>query len=138
MPTDVNPQLGEQGPQPSARALVLAVVLMQGGQAEVEDVMIGLDNPHDAGWNDDVRAELLQLAGAGVLAVDGDRVTLTLNEEGWRRLAATLAAAVVELTDGSGRSVTHVLAQAVDQVPTGSGYVEPQPSSPGLERSTES
>ena len=120
MPTDVNPKLGEQGPEPSARALVLAVVLMQGGQAEVEDVMIGLDNPHDAGWNDDVRAELLQLAGAGVLEVDGERVTLTLNGDGWRRLAATLAAAVVELADGPGRSVTHVLAQAVDQVPTGS------------------
>ena len=120
MSTEVNPQLGEHGPDPSARALVLAVVLMQGGQAEVEDVMIGLDDPHDQGWNDDVRAELLQLAGAGVLTVDGDRVTLTLNEEGWRRLAATLAGAVVELADGSGRSVTHVLAQAVDQVPTGS------------------
>ena len=119
MPTDVNPKLGEQGPEPSARALVLAVVLMQGGQAEVEDVMIGLDNPQDAAWNDDVRAELLQLAGAGVLDVDGDRVALTLNDEGWRRLAATLAAAGVELAGGSGRSVTHVLAQAVDQVPTG-------------------
>ena len=121
MPKDVSPRLGEQGPEPSARALVLAVVLMEGGQAEVEDVMIGLDNPDIAGWNDDVRAELLQLAGAGVLRVDGDRVTLTLNDEGWRRLAATLAAAVVQLLDGSGRPVTHVLAQAVDQVPTGSG-----------------
>lgn len=66
-----------------------------------------------------MRAELLQLAGAGVLKVEGELVTLTLNDEGWRRLAATLAAAVVELADHLGRSVTHVLAQAVDQVPTG-------------------
>ena len=66
-----------------------------------------------------MRAELLQLAGAGVLRVDGDRVVLALNDEGWRRLAATLAAAVVELAEGSSVPVTHVLAQAVEQVPTG-------------------
>ena len=121
MRTDPRPVLGDGGPEPSARALVLAVVLMEGGEAEVEDVMTALDNPDEAGWNDDVRAELLQLAGAGVLTVHGDRVTLTLNEEGWRRLAATLAAAVVEVAEASGRPVTRVLAQAVDQVPTGAG-----------------
>ena len=111
--------LGDGGPEPSARALVLAVVLMEGGEAEVEDVMIALDNPDQAGWNDDVRAQLLQLAGAGVLAVNGDRVTLTLNDDAWRRLATTLAAAVVEVAEGSGRAGTHLLAQAVEQVPTG-------------------
>ncbi len=119
MPRDVNLKLGQEGPEPSARSLVLAVVLMEGGEAEVEDVMVGLDDPDEAGWNEDVRAELLQLAGAGVLRADEDRVTLALNDEGWRRLALTLGAAVVELAAGLGVAVTHVLAQAVEQVPTG-------------------
>ena len=45
MPSDVSPKLGQQGPEPSARSLVLAIVLMGGGEAEVEDVMMGLDDP---------------------------------------------------------------------------------------------
>jgi hypothetical protein len=65
---------------------------MEGGDAEVQDVMMGPDNPPQAGWNESARAELLQLAGAGMPAVDGDRVTLRLNDDGWRRLAMTLAA----------------------------------------------
>ena len=121
MPRDIDPQLGPEGPEPSARALVLAMVLMAGGEAEVEDVMLGLDDPDEAGWNERVRGELLQLAGAGVLGVVGDRVTLALNDEGWRRLSATLAAAVVELARRQHLPVTHVLAQAVEQVPTGAG-----------------
>ena len=114
-----HPKLGRDGPEPSARSLVLAVVLMEGGEAEVEDVMMGLDNPAEAGWNESVRAEPLQLAGAGMLAVDGDQVTLTLNDDGWRRLAMTLAAAVIELAEGSGSGATRLLSQAVEQVPTG-------------------
>lgn len=120
MPRDVYPKLGQEGPEPSARSLVLAVMLMEGGEAEVEDVMVGLDDPDEAGWNEDVRAELLQLAGAGLLRAQGDRVKLTLNDEGWRRLAVTLAAGVVELAEGLGVPVTHLLAQVVEQVPTGS------------------
>ncbi len=121
MPRRAHPKLGPEGPEPSPRSLVLAVVLMEGGEAEVEDVMMGLDNPAVAGWNESVRAELLQLAGAGMLTVDGDRVTLTLNDHGWRRLAVTLAAALVELAERSGSGVTNLLSQTVEQVPTGAG-----------------
>ncbi len=121
MPRAINPKLGPEGPEPSARALVLAVVLMGGGEAEVEDVMLALDDPEEVGWNERVRAELLQLAGAGVLSVVGDRVTLTLNDEGWRRVSVTLAAAIVELAQAEHLPVTRVLAQAVEQVPTGAG-----------------
>lgn len=119
MDGDVSPKLGEGGPEPSARALVLAVVLMEGGEAEVADVMTGLDKPDEPEWDESVRGELLQLAGAGVLRVEGERVTLELNDEGWRRLAATLAAAVVELAEAVDLPATHALAQAVEQVPTG-------------------
>ena len=121
MPRDINPKLGPEGPEPSARALVVAMVLMAGGEAEVEDVMLGLDDPEEAGWNERVRAELLQIAGDGVMTVVGDRVTMTLNDQGWRRLSSTLAAVVVELGQEQHLPVTHVLAQAVEQVPTGAG-----------------
>ena len=45
-------------------------------------------------------------------------VTASRGSEAWRRLAVTLGAAVVALWEDTGFGMTHVLAQAIEQVPT--------------------
>ena len=115
---DVYPKLLKEGPEPSARSLVLAVVLIHGGEAEVTDVTRGLADREEEDWDDKVRGALVELTGAGMLVTQGDRVTLRLDDEAWRRLAVTLGAAVVALGEDTGFGMTHVLAQAIEQVPT--------------------
>ena len=81
------PELLKEGPEPSARSLVLAVVLMHRGEAEVTVVTRGLADGEEEDWDEKVRGALVELTGAGMLVADGDRVKLRLDDEAWRRLA---------------------------------------------------
>jgi cytochrome c553 len=107
MSGEVFPRLLDEGPEPSASALLLAVLLMSGGERDADEQALPelVDLTEEEG-----QQELQALASRGIVELSPDGIRLTLSPEQWREVALYFAAGMWQATES-----TLEVAQVVEQ-----------------------
>ena len=102
-------EVKDDGPEPSKRSLVLAVLVLEGGTANRGMVVTDVEATD---------AALTQLVAEGLADVVGDEAVATLTAAQWQALAVGLAGATWNLADNNldPWGGTTVVAQVIEQV----------------------